>query len=101
MKITDRPVSFCRRTTARTFSARFAGQRGGHLVEQQNIRLDGQGTREIEDAKTGERDLPRGFTQIEVRYAQFAHPVEERRHGRIGEPQVGSNVEVGINAGSW
>ena len=95
MKMTERPVWLWRRTTSRTFSARFGRQRRRHLVEQQHVRLDRQRPREVEDAQDGERDVPRRLAQIEVGNAELPDPAQEGLDRRLGEPQIGGDVEVG------
>ena len=34
------------------------GQRGRHLVEQEHVRLDGQGTRQVDHAQGSQRQMP-------------------------------------------
>ena len=70
-------------------------QRGRHLVEQQHVGLDRQRPREIEHAKDGERDVPRRLAEIEVGHAELLDPAPEGRDRRLGQPQIGGDVEIG------
>ena len=69
-------------------------ERGGHLIEHQDVRLDGQRAREVDDPQRGERHLARHARQVEVAQAELGEPVAERLERRLGEPQVGADVEV-------
>ena len=82
--MTERPVRLCRRTTSSTFSARLAGKRGGHFVKQQDVGLDRQRARQIEDAQDGERNVARRVADIEIGHAEFAHPVRGRAPSACG-----------------
>ena len=71
------------------------GQRGGHLVEHQHVRLDRQRAREVDDPQRGERHLARQVDRSRSLEAELVQPVAERLDRRLGEPQVGPDVEVG------
>ena len=47
-------------------------QRGGHLVEQQDVGLDRQRARQVEDAQHRQRDVARGLAEIEIGNAELA-----------------------------
>ena len=71
------------------------GQRGGHLVEEQDVGVDRQGAGEVEDALHRERQVAGEVAQVEVGDAELADPVEERRGRGAGQAQVVGDVEVG------
>ena len=70
-------------------------QRGGHLVEHQDVRLDGHGAGEVDDPQRCQRDASRQARQIELLEAQLMQPVTEGLERRLGEAQVRPDVEVG------
>ncbi len=70
-------------------------QRRGHLVEKEQVGLDRERPREIEDAEHGERHVARRLAEVEVGNAELLDPVEERLDRRVGEAEVGRDVEVG------
>ncbi len=70
------------------------GQGRGHLVEHQHVGLDGQRPRQVDDPERGKRQPARHARQIEVDQSQLGEPVTERLEGRLGQPQVGSDVQV-------
>ncbi len=70
------------------------GQGRGHLVEHQDVGLDGQRSREVDDAQRGKRQPARHARQVEVDEPQLGEPVPERLDRRLGQPQVGSDVQV-------
>ncbi len=75
------------------------GQGRGHLVEHQDVRLDGQRPGKVDDPERGERHAPRQARQVEVAEAELTQPVTERLDGGLGEPQVGPDVEVRDDGG--
>ncbi len=70
-------------------------QRRRHLVEHQDVRVDGQRTRQINDAQRGQRQPARDAVQVQALEAEARDPLAERLDRRLGEPQVGSNAEIG------
>ena len=70
-------------------------QRGGHLVEQQHVGLDGQRARQVEHAQHGERNVAGGVADIEVGNAELAHPFAERLERRARQAKVRGDVEIG------
>ena len=71
------------------------GQGRGHLVEHQDVGLDRERAGEVDDPERGERHAPRQARQVEVLEAELAEPVAERLDGRLGQAQVGADVQVG------
>jgi hypothetical protein len=69
-------------------------QRCGHLVEHQDIRLDREAPREIDDSQPGKRHPPGQVREVQLREAQLRQPVAERLHRGCGQPEVRSDVEV-------
>ena len=72
------------------------GQRRGHLVEHQHVGLDGERAGQVDDPERGERQPPRHARQVEVRRGRAR--ASQWRNGstrRLGQPQVGPDVEVG------
>ena len=55
----------------------------GHLVEHEDVGLDREGAREIDDPERRQRYPPRQARQILTLEAQLANPVPERLEGRI------------------
>ena len=70
------------------------GQRRGHLVEHQDVGLDGEGAREVDDPERGQRHAPRQARQVEVLEAELGEPVAERLDRRLGQAEVRPDVEV-------
>ena len=70
------------------------GQRRGHLVEHQHVGLDRERAGEVDDPERGQRQAPRQARQIEVLEAELVEPVAERLDRRLGQAQVGPDVEV-------
>jgi hypothetical protein len=69
-------------------------QGGRHLVEHQDVRLDGEGTGEIDDAPRCQRQLAGQGRQVEALQAELGEPVPERLVRRLGQAEVGPDVEV-------
>ena len=82
MKMTERPVLALAADDVEHPFGEVGGQRGGHLVEQQHVRLDRQRAREVEHAQHRERQVAGGLADIEIGDAELADPVEERLHRR-------------------
>ena len=72
------------------------GQRRGHLVEEQDVRVDGQRPGQVEDAQHGERQVAHHGVpvQVEGTPSSVTQPMNGSR-GASGEAQVGRHVEVG------
>ena len=96
MKITERPARLWRRTTSSTRLGEVGRQRRRHLVEQQDVGLDGERAREIEDAQHGERHVAGESRGGRGRARRARAP--SRRNGATGvrgQAEVGGDVEVG------
>ena len=95
MKMTERSEPRWLPMTSSTRSVRFGRQRGGHLVEHQDVRLDREGARQVDDPQRREGqvagDSRRGRgRRCPARASQW-------RNGSIGvfgQAQVGADVEV-------
>ena len=74
MKITERPVSRWRADHVEDLLRQVRRQRRGHLVEQQDVGLDGERAGEIQDAQDRERQVARHLEQVEVGHAELAAP---------------------------
>ena len=95
MKITDRPDS---RDLAHDVQHPFGEVRwegGGHLVEQQQVGLRGEGARKVDDPQRRQRQLAYVRPQVELADAQVAQQAPEGRDGGLGEAQVLRDVQVG------
>ena len=95
MKITDRSPPRWWPMTSRTRSVEVRGQGRGHLVEHEDVGLDREGPGEVDDPERGKRQPPRQARQVEILEAELADPVPERLLRRLGEAQVGAQVQVG------
>ena len=71
------------------------GEGRGHLVEHQDVRLDGHRAREVDDAERREGQPPGQGRQLEIGDAELGHPVTERFEGRVGQPEICPDIEVG------
>ena len=71
------------------------GQRRGHLVEEEDVGLDRQRPREVEDAERGQRQVAGEVVEVEAGKAEDADPVAERARGGGGEAEVVRDAEVG------
>ena len=66
------------------------GQRRGHLVEHEDVRLDGQRPGEVDDPQRRERHAGApGAVRSRSLEAELVHPVAERLERRLGQAQVG------------
>ena len=70
------------------------GQSRGHLVEHQDVGLDGERAGQVDDAQRGQGQVARDVREVEVADAQLRQPVAERLDRGLGQPQVRSDVEV-------
>ena len=70
------------------------GQGRGHLVEQQDVGLDRERAGQIDDPQRGERQSAREFREVEVREPEVAQRLAEGLDGRLGEAQVGPDIQV-------
>jgi hypothetical protein len=71
------------------------GQRGGDLVEQEQLRLECQRAGEVEQAQGRPRELARHGLEVETAEAELIEVTTEGRHGRGGEPEVLHDRQVG------
>ena len=71
------------------------GQRRSHLVEHQHIGLDRERPCEVDDPERGQRHAPSHARQIEIPETELVKPVAKRLDRRLGETQVGPDVQVG------
>ena len=69
-------------------------QGGSHLVEEQQVRLDGQGPGQVDDAERGERQMARLVIQVERLDAELVEPRAERLDRRVGEAKVGTDIQI-------
>ena len=69
-------------------------QRCGHLVEHEDVRLDREGARQVDDPKRREGQVAREVGEIQVADAQFLQPVAEGLDRRLGQAKVGADVQV-------
>ena len=69
-------------------------QGGGHLVEHQDVGLDRQRARQVDDPQRREGEALGQRAQDRVLHAELVHPVTERLDRGPGEPQVRPDVEV-------
>ena len=67
----------------------------GHLVEQQQVGLRGEGARKVDDPQRRQRQLAHVRPQVELADAQVAQQAPERRDGGLGEAQVLRDLQVG------
>ena len=70
------------------------GQGRGHLVEHQHVGLDRHRAGEVDDPERGQRHAPRHARQVQVVEAQLVEPVAEGLDRRLGQPEVGPDVQV-------
>ena len=72
------------------------GRQGrGHLVEHQDVRFDGQGACEVDDAQRGERQGPGGRREVEPRDPELVEPGAEGVDRRPRQAEIRGDVEVG------
>ena len=69
-------------------------QGGGHLIEHEDMWLDGERPGQIDDPQGGQRELASHVRQVEIGDAEFGDPVPEWFDGRAGQPQVRSDVKI-------
>ena len=70
-------------------------QRSGHLVEQQHVRLDGEGAGQVDDPKRGEGQVPCRDAQVEGGNAEVGNALSEGLDGGLGQHEVLGDREVG------
>ena len=70
------------------------GQGGGHLVEHEDVGLDGERTGQVDDPQRRQRQVARHVRQVQVADAQLGEPVAERLDRRLGQPEIRSDVQV-------
>ena len=75
------------------------GEGGGHLVEEEDVGLDGEGAGEVEDAERGEGEVAGEIAEVEAGKAEDADPVAEGAGGGSGEAEVVGDAEVGDQRG--
>ena len=74
---------------------REVGRQGrGHLIEHEDVGLDGEGTREVDDPERSERHAPSHRREVEIGKSQLGEPVPERLERGLREAQVGPDVQV-------
>ena len=69
-------------------------QRGGHLVEHQDMGLDRERARQVDDPQRGQRQVARDVGQVQVADAQLLQPVAERLDRRLRQAEVRPDVQV-------
>ena len=69
-------------------------QGGGHLIEHEDMWLDGERPGQIDDPQGGQRELASHVRQVEIGDAEFGDPVPEWFDRCAGQPQVGSDVKI-------
>ena len=70
-------------------------QGGGHLVEQQHIRLGGKRAGKIEDAQRRQRQAADQVVHAQIMNAKRVHPMPERFGRRVAEAQIVGHIKVG------
>ena len=70
------------------------GERRGGLVEDEHIRVGGQGTRQVDDPERGQRQVAHGILEVQVGDAQLRHPAAELGDRRGGQAQVVRHHQV-------
>jgi hypothetical protein len=93
-------VSICRRSIAApTAVHQIGGQGGGHLVQQKNIRLCGNGAGQIQNAQRGQRQTADHGIKPEIWQAKFKHPMQKRFNRGIAKAQIVAHVQIGDKRG--
>ena len=82
MKMTERPVSRCLPTDLQHVLGKVRGQCRGHLIEQQDVRLQRQGASQVQDAQDGQGDVADHLVEVQAgrRRASATHS----RNGSTG-----------------
>ncbi len=70
-------------------------QRGGHLVEQQDVRFDRERARQVDDPQRGEGQVTGEVCEVEIRDPELGQPMAEWLDRASRQPQVRGDVEVG------
>ena len=95
MKITERSRALLAADHLEDPLGQVGRQGRGHLVEHQDVGLDGQGPREVDDPERGEGQVAGQLAEVEVRQAELGEPVADRLRRRSRQAQVRADVEVG------